>query len=171
MFVKLLALLISNVFVSFSVLMCCRSLAWKCGLKDGIEQRTNLVLISALERTCDRARRDKIERACTRAQGTRDRVQDPQSSACHISRISCVALAAIASPPVPWELWSGYVRSSAPTCDLAHIGLRLSAWTCDRAHPCDRHHIIFVINRTLSHFCKVMFGGALRGLKPLYSSL
>jgi hypothetical protein len=38
MFVKLLALLISNVFVSFSVLFCCKSLASKCGLKGGKEQ-------------------------------------------------------------------------------------------------------------------------------------
>ena len=49
MFVKLLALLIFNVFVSFSVLVCYRFLARKCCLKDGIEQRTNMVLVSALE--------------------------------------------------------------------------------------------------------------------------
>ena len=49
MFVKLLALLISNIFVSFSVLVCCRSLARIYGLKDGIEQRTNMVPVSALE--------------------------------------------------------------------------------------------------------------------------
>ena len=71
MFVKLLALLISKVFVSFSILVCCRSLARRCGLKGGIEQRINLGSISALERkgvaierTCDQARRDKIEHAC-----------------------------------------------------------------------------------------------------------
>ena len=50
MFVKLLALLISSVLVSFNVLVCCRSLAQKCGLKGEIEQRTNLVLVSALKR-------------------------------------------------------------------------------------------------------------------------
>jgi hypothetical protein len=33
MFVKLLTLLFFNVFVSFSVLLCCRSLIEKCGLK------------------------------------------------------------------------------------------------------------------------------------------
>jgi hypothetical protein len=33
MFVKLLALLFSNIFVSFSVLMCIRSLIEKCGLR------------------------------------------------------------------------------------------------------------------------------------------
>jgi hypothetical protein len=33
MFVKLLALLISNVLVSFSVLLCCKSLTSICGLK------------------------------------------------------------------------------------------------------------------------------------------
>jgi hypothetical protein len=49
MFVKLLALVIYNIFVSFSILVCCRSLARKCGLKGGIEQRTNLVLASVLE--------------------------------------------------------------------------------------------------------------------------
>ena len=49
MFVKLLALLISNVFVSFSALVCYRSLARRCGLNGGIEQRTNLIPGSALE--------------------------------------------------------------------------------------------------------------------------
>jgi hypothetical protein len=33
MFVKLLALLISNIFVSFSVLLCCKSLASTCHFK------------------------------------------------------------------------------------------------------------------------------------------
>ena len=82
MFVKLLVLLISNVFVSFSVLVWCRSLAQKCGLQGGSEQRTNLALVSVLEhkgavieRTYNRVRRDK-------SQGTRDRAhcarqQDP----------------------------------------------------------------------------------------------
>ena len=62
MFVKLLVLLISNIFVSFSVLVCYRSLARKCGLKGGIKQRANLVPVSPLERK-DAA----IERACARA--------------------------------------------------------------------------------------------------------
>ena len=35
MFVKLLVLLISNVLVCFSVLLCCRSLVSKFSLKDG----------------------------------------------------------------------------------------------------------------------------------------
>ena len=68
MFVRLLVLLISNVFVSFSGLVCCRSLHSNYSLKGGIEQRTNMVPVSVLEhkgaaikRTYDRARRDKIE--------------------------------------------------------------------------------------------------------------
>ena len=62
MFVKLLALLISNVFVSFSVLLCCKSLASKYGLKGGIDQNAHLVSASALERT----RYDQAH--CTQAQ-------------------------------------------------------------------------------------------------------
>ena len=55
MFVELLALLISNAFVSFSVLWCYRSLASKGGLKGGIGQNEDLVPANALERTmCDR---------------------------------------------------------------------------------------------------------------------
>jgi hypothetical protein len=45
MFVKLLAFLFSNVFVSFSVLLCCRSLASKWSLKGGNEQRKNWSLL------------------------------------------------------------------------------------------------------------------------------
>jgi hypothetical protein len=51
MFVKLLVLLFSNVFVSFSVLMCYKSLTKKCGLNGGINQKEDLVPVSALERT------------------------------------------------------------------------------------------------------------------------
>jgi hypothetical protein len=43
MFVKLLALLISNICISFSALLCCRWLASKCGLKGGIGQNEDLV--------------------------------------------------------------------------------------------------------------------------------
>jgi hypothetical protein len=51
MFVKLIALLISNVYISFSVLLCCMSLALKCGLKGRIGQNEDPVPASALERT------------------------------------------------------------------------------------------------------------------------
>ena len=51
MFVKLLVLLFSYVFVSFSVLLCCKYLAWKCGLKGGIKQKEDVVPVSALNRT------------------------------------------------------------------------------------------------------------------------
>jgi hypothetical protein len=62
MFVKLLTLLFSNVFVSFNILLYHRSLPLKCGLKGGINQKEDLVPVSALEctivaikRTYDRA--------------------------------------------------------------------------------------------------------------------
>ena len=51
MFVKLLVFFFSYVFVSSSVLLCCRSLKWKCGLKGGIKQNKDVVPISALDRT------------------------------------------------------------------------------------------------------------------------
>jgi hypothetical protein len=60
MFVKLLVLLFSKIFVSFSVLLCCRSLASKCGLKGGKNQKKDPVPASvlkcidtAIEHTCD----------------------------------------------------------------------------------------------------------------------
>jgi hypothetical protein len=49
MFVKLIALLISNVYISFSVLLCCISLALKCGLKGRIGQNEDPVPASAIE--------------------------------------------------------------------------------------------------------------------------
>jgi hypothetical protein len=56
---------------------------------------------SALERTrCDRARLHASAQSQDRAHYAR--VQDSRSSACHISRISHVALA-IASPTAPWK--------------------------------------------------------------------
>jgi hypothetical protein len=69
MFVKLLVLLFSNVFISFSVLLCCRSLVSKYGLKG------DLVPVIAIDRTraaikptCDRAKHYKIQRTYARAQ-------------------------------------------------------------------------------------------------------
>jgi hypothetical protein len=51
MFVKLLALLISNVLVSFSVLWCYRSLQSNCGLKDDFsKEEVRLSLRDAIER-------------------------------------------------------------------------------------------------------------------------
>ena len=132
MFVKLLVMLISNVLVSFSVLVCCKSLAWKYGLKGEIEQRTNLVSVSALERTCDQARRDKIERACARAQGTRDWVQLRSSARPtivhtphqpHIPR--CPSRHRFT--PCTVGILSGYVRSSTNRYALECIDMWLSA--------------------------------------------
>ena len=60
MFVKLLVILFSYVFVSFSVLLCCKTLTWKYGLKGVIKQKENVVLVSVLDRT-----RTAIERAKT----------------------------------------------------------------------------------------------------------
>ena len=52
MFVKLLVLLFSNVFASFSVLLCCRSWVLKSGSKGGIKQGRELAPISAIEHIC-----------------------------------------------------------------------------------------------------------------------
>ena len=51
MFAKLLALLLSNVFVSFSVLLYCRSLASKCDLKGENKQWKKLVHVSVINGT------------------------------------------------------------------------------------------------------------------------
>ena len=61
MFVNLLILLFSYVFISFSVLLCCKSLTRKCSLKGGIKQKEDVVPISALNRT-----RTSIEQVETR---------------------------------------------------------------------------------------------------------
>jgi hypothetical protein len=69
MFVKLLVLLFSNVFISFSVLLCCRSLASKYGLKGDLVPVIAIDRIrAAIEPTYDRAKHYKIQRICSRAQ-------------------------------------------------------------------------------------------------------
>jgi hypothetical protein len=69
MFVKLLTLLISNVCISFSVLLCCRSLASKYGLKGGIGQNEDLIPANALEPSKqDRGRLHRARKASVQAQ-------------------------------------------------------------------------------------------------------
>jgi hypothetical protein len=80
MFVKLLALLISNVLVSFSVLLCCRSLTSICGLKGENDLKWRFgVPVSAIKRTAlEPSRQDRVpyielaepvfEHNCARAQ-------------------------------------------------------------------------------------------------------
>ena len=85
MFVKLLVLLFSNVFVRFSVLVCSKSLTKKCGLRVEISIR---VLVSAIECTeqwssawsNDRVHLRSSLRGCNRARST-------------YTRDTCVALA------------------------------------------------------------------------------
>ena len=125
MFVKLLVLLFSNVLFSFSVLVFCRSLAQKCCLKGRIEQRTNLVLVSVLERNGA-----AIEREETRLSAL---ALEPKEPAIEHTPRQPVAL--------------------APSHLCLHCGIieRLRALehtTCDRAHPRDRQHIYFPINKT-----------------------
>ena len=61
MFVKLLVLLFSNVFCSFSVLVCSRSLTDKCGLRvkisNGIEgpYQCDWAYEATIKRICDQA--------------------------------------------------------------------------------------------------------------------
>ena len=156
MFVKLLALLISNVFVSLSVLVCCRSFARRCGLKGGIEQRTNMVPVSALEckgagikHTCSRARRDKIMRAS-------DRAHKPRSSALHIN---------------PLSLCCPSHRFNA--CAMGF----LSGYVCLSALPAIKrtyltsNTLILSMNKTSLFICKLMFWEAPLWLETLCSSL
>ena len=161
MFDKLLALLISNVLVSFSVLLCYRSLTSICRLKGENDLKWKFgVPASALEPS----RQNRV-RLHASAQ-SQDRAQ-LRSSALHVSLLPYLHRICVCA----MGLLSGYICSSALTCDRAHMGLCLSALTCDRAHPCDRQHIIFVINRTLSHFCKVTLGGIFQEPKTLCLSL
>ena len=108
-------LLISNVFVNFSVLVCCRLLARKYGLKGGIEQRTNLVPVSALKRKGAAVEREDIRLSAPvlepkELEIKRKTYNRAHSSSAHKAR---VALAAIASPTTPWVF-------RAITCARAH---------------------------------------------------
>ena len=144
MFVRLLAVLISNILCSFNVLVCCRSLVQISDQKGEIEQMWKLDPWQ-----CDRAH-------CTRAQGTR-------SSASTWTHVSHVALAAIAHSLTLWDFWGSYLRSIAycaiecnaverntsdqtytkltRICNWTHIigsnacGTAIDRTTCDRAHP------------------------------------
>jgi hypothetical protein len=79
MFVKILTLLFSNIYFSFSVLLCCRSLVSKCDLKGGIGQNAHLVPANALEcNDRDRAHLHQAHKASVRA-------QNMQSSALNVN--------------------------------------------------------------------------------------
>jgi hypothetical protein len=102
-------LLISNVLVYFRVLLCCRSLSKRRGLKGIIKLRCvksllvcSITLTSAIERNCDHTSRVKNERSCTLTQEVAieclsDRAYDQRSSALHVDYVSRVTLAAIAN--------------------------------------------------------------------------
>ena len=131
MFVKLLALLISNVLVCFSVLFCCRLLVSKCGLQD-----ENFSKCTSSPCQCPRAHYvwssalrsnpvEKIERT------------EPRSSAMCLSARSAIKhmphqphISRCPSrhrfTPCAVGILSGYVWLSALSCDRAHTGLRLS---------------------------------------------
>jgi hypothetical protein len=130
-FVKLLALF-SNVFASFSVFLCCSSLPSICGLKGGIKQSVHKMPASAIEPS-------KEDRAHLHmSMQSQDRAQEPQSSACHISRISRVALAIALLPLQRCGLLEQLCVLECTNYDRAHIGLRLST-------PLTWQHIIFCL--------------------------
>jgi hypothetical protein len=87
MFVKLLVLLFSNVFVSFSVLVCSRSFNKKCSLK---------VLVSAIE-----PKHDAIEHICAQAH------EAAIECTITLARVTLAALApslwCVAVSPAQWE--------------------------------------------------------------------
>jgi hypothetical protein len=100
MFVRLLAMLISDVLCYFSVLVCCRSLVRIVVQRSGIKQSGSLALVSAIDRTwCDRAHYV--------------RSQKPQSNTSHVNREVRVALAAITNLLAPWVF-------RAVICDRSH---------------------------------------------------
>jgi hypothetical protein len=139
MFVKLLTLLFSNICVSFSVLVCCRSLVWKCGLKGGIKQKEDVVPVSALDHT-----RPTIERAKTRSSATtlkpkehtHNRVHKPPSSALQISLRSLHYLSASLRCCVVGIL-RNWKHLSAHRPVLEHT-------CCDQAHPLTWQHTLFL---------------------------
>jgi hypothetical protein len=118
MFVRLLAMLISDVLCYFSVLVCCRSLVRIVVQRGRIKQSESLAIVSAINRTwCDRAH-------CVRTQKLR-------LNASHVSREVHVALAAIANSLAPWEF-------RAVICDRSHTvrsnAVRSNSNAYDRTH-------------------------------------
>jgi hypothetical protein len=121
MFVRLLAVLISDVLCYFSVLVCCRSLVRIVVQRGGIKQSGSLAPVSAIDRTkCDRAH-------CVQT-------QKPRSNASHVSCEVHVALAAITNSLAPWEfrviicnrshtMRSNAMRSNSNTYDRTHTAL------------------------------------------------
>ena len=147
MFVKLLALLISNIFVSFSVLLCCRSLASICGLKG--ENDLKVKIWSPCQ--CARVQQTRLSMpACE--------CVEPRSSTTALERTPCQPVALASSHSCLCRGIIEWLRALEGTIyDQAHIGMCSSALTCDQAHPRDRQHIIFVINRTSFIICKPTF--------------
>ena len=135
MVIKLLALLISNVFDSFSVLLCCRSLAQWCDLKGGIEQRTNLVPVSALERKGAAIEWEETRSSTPALEPKEPGIECASDQAHSIStRYSCVALAFIASSTALWVFraimcaWAHFLQSSTHKVVLERIA-------CNQVHP------------------------------------
>jgi hypothetical protein len=114
MFVRLLAVLISDVLCYFSVLVCCRSLVRIVVQRGGIKQSGSLALVSAIDRTW-----------CDRAHG--DRTQEPRLNASHVNHEVRVALAAIANSLAPWEF-------RAVICDRSHTVQSNAVWSNSNAY-------------------------------------
>ena len=126
MFAKLLVLLISNIFVSFSVLFCCGALVLKCGLKDGNWPKCTsgpdqcARPASVLERTmCDRAQQRRLSAlACEHIEPRSSALNSSARSAIermphqphilHCPSCHCFMLCAVG-------ILSGYVRLSEPS--------------------------------------------------------
>jgi hypothetical protein len=118
MFVRLLAVLISDVLCYFSVLVCCMSLVRIVVQRGGIDQSGSLALVIAIDRTwCDRAH-------C-------DRMQEPRSIASHVSREVRISLAPIANSHALWEF-------RAVICDRSHTVRSNAVWS--NSNACDQTH-------------------------------
>jgi hypothetical protein len=118
MFVKPLAVLLSNILVCFSVFWCCRSLRWNLSRKSEKGQKKRSFPATALEHT----RSDRAQWA---------RTQCPQSSAGLVSsrlmRLPLPALCSIAFPFVPWKFLERLFAFEPSLHDRPYTWLRSSA--------------------------------------------
>ena len=137
MFVKPLAVLLSNMLVCFSVFWYCRSLQWNLGRKsEKWQKKRSMLPASALERR----RSDRAHYA---------RPQCPRSSAGLVSlRLTQLPYPALIPSLPAWR--SRSFRGSYEQSIAYMIALERNA--CDRVHYSDLAAPYFCINRTLCKF-------------------
>ena len=153
MFVKLLALLFSNVFVSFNILLCCRSLASKCGLKGENKQRKIWSLLVRSSTQMLRLSAPVIEPSVTRLSvpalepKTHDQAYTTYTQYPHVALAPSHSLLRRGIIEQLSALERKHAQSSA-------LGLHSSALGAIECTNFDLAAFILLINRTLIEFCK-----------------